>query len=112
MTFRTAATRTAAPLLALAAGLALGIAAAAADPIPQTVLDQNTASCQQACVGAGKAPDKCTAYCSCSTNAIEEKFTAAEYDAVNRAVNAKQPIPQGSADKFNAIIKSCGAPLK
>jgi hypothetical protein len=84
-------------------------AAAFADPIPQNVLDQSQQSCQRSCTTAGRPQDQCTAYCTCSVNSIEEKFSAAEYAAMNQAVLAKQPIAQASSDKLTAIVKSCGA---
>jgi hypothetical protein len=84
-------------------------AALRADPIPQTVLDDNLKSCTQSCTAAGKAAAQCNAYCSCSVNSIEEKFTDAEYSAMNSAVQAKQPIPKGSQDKLQAIVNACNA---
>ncbi len=94
-------------LLALAM---LGITAGVlrADPIPQNVLDDNLKSCEQSC-SAAKPQAQCTAYCTCSIDSIEEKLTNAEYSAVNSAVLARQPIPQSSQDKLQAIVTACKA---
>jgi len=97
------------PVLLAAALLSMSAVAALADPIPQNVLDDNLKSCTQSCAAAGKPQDKCTAYCTCSVDSIEEKFTNAEYSAMNTAVQSKQPIPQASQDKLQAIVKACNA---
>jgi hypothetical protein len=94
-------------MLGITAG-ALGSGAAGADPIPQNVLDDNLRSCEQSC-GATRPQAQCNAYCTCSVDSIEEKLTNAEYSAVNSAVVAHQPIPQGSQDKLQAIVNSCKA---
>jgi hypothetical protein len=97
---------------AIAAGLVLaglGTTALRADPIPQNVLDANQKSCQQSCVAAGKPSAQCSAYCTCSTDSIEEKFSADEYAAMNNAIQAKQSIAKGSQDKLQAIVDSCKA---
>jgi hypothetical protein len=86
-----------------------GAAALRADPVPQTVLDDNLKSCSQSCAASGKPQDKCVAYCTCSVNSMEEKFTNAEYSTMNSAVQAKQPIPKGSQDKLQAIVTACNA---
>jgi hypothetical protein len=89
--------------------LTMGAGALRADPIPQTVLDDNLKSCNQSCAASGKPQDKCTAYCTCSVDSIEEKFTDAEYSTMNSAVVAKQPIPKASQDKLQAIVSACNA---
>jgi hypothetical protein len=88
--------------------LGLGAGALRADPIPQNVLDDNLKSCAQSC-SASKPQTQCNAYCTCSIDSIEEKFTNAEYAALNSAVVARQPIPQGSSDKLQAIVNACKA---
>src|SRR5882762_10335190 len=97
------------PALLAAALITLSANALRADPIPQNVLDDNLKSCNQSCVASGKPQDKCTAYCTCSVDSIEEKFTDAEYSTMNSAVVAKQPIPKGSQDKLNAVVAACSA---
>jgi hypothetical protein len=97
--------------------LAACIGAARADPVPQNVLDNSYQSCMQGCVSGSHPQDKCTAYCNCSVDSIEEKFTAQEFSAVNTTtVNGKsvmeQPIQQGSKDKLVAIVNACGPKLK
>ena len=96
---------------ALLATALLGLSAGTlwADPIPQTVLDDNLKSCNQSCTAAGKTPAQCNAYCTCSVDSIEEKFTNAEYATMNTAIQSKQPIPKGSQDKLQAIVDSCKA---
>jgi hypothetical protein len=94
--------------------LAAGAAGLSADPVPQNVLDNSYNSCLQGCA-AGHPQDKCTAYCSCSVDSIEEKFTAQEYQALNTVPGksvVEQPIPQGSKDKLVAIINACGPKLQ
>ncbi|MES1152478.1 MAG: hypothetical protein ABUL54_11315 [Dongia sp.] len=91
------------PVILVSAG-ALG-----ADPVPQTVLDDNLKSCTQSCAAAGKSLDQCNAYCTCSVDSIEEKFTNAEYSTMNTAIQSKQPIPKASQDKLQAIVDSCKA---
>ena len=94
----------------LAAVVLLGLGAAAqADPIAQNVLDNSYNSCSQSCLAAGKPQANCTTYCDCSVNSIEEKFTGQEFEAMNSAVAAKQPVAKGSQDKLNAIVASCKA---
>jgi hypothetical protein len=93
----------------LALPLILAGAAAWADPIPQTVLDDNLKSCNQSCTAAGKTPQQCNAYCTCSVDSIEEKFTNAEYSLMNTAIQSKQPIAKGSQDKLMAIVAACKA---
>jgi hypothetical protein len=93
-----------------------GVGVARADPVPQNVLDNSYQSCMQGCVSAKHPEQKCTAYCDCSVDSIEEKFTADEYAAVNGStVNGKsvaeQPIQQGSKDKLVAIVQACGPKL-
>ena len=97
------------PALLAAALITLSAHALRADPIPQNVLDDNLKSCNQSCVAAGKPQDKCTAYCACSVDSIEEKITNTEYSAMNSAVVAKQPIPKGSQDKLQGIVNTCNA---
>jgi len=87
----------------------LGATALRADPVPQTVLDDNLKSCTQSCAAAGRPADQCNAYCTCSVDSIEEKFTSAEYSTMNTAIQSKQPIPKGSQDKLQAIVDSCKA---
>jgi hypothetical protein len=84
-------------------------AALRADPIPQTILDDNLRSCNASCVATGKPQNQCTAYCTCSVNSIEEKFTNAEYSTMNTAIQSKQPMPKGSQDKLQAIVDACKA---
>jgi hypothetical protein len=96
-------------LLVGAVILALGTTAARADPIPQNVLDNSYNSCGQSCLAAGQTQDKCTTYCDCSVNSIEEKFTAQEFDAMNSAVTSKLPVSKGSQDKLNALVAACKA---
>jgi len=91
------------PVIVLSAG------ALRADPIPQNVLDDNLKSCNQSCIAGGTSQEKCTAYCTCSVDSMEEKFTSAEYSTMNTAVQSKQPIPKGSRDKLQAIVDSCKA---
>jgi hypothetical protein len=106
------------PILLMGAVLlAAGATGARADPIPQNMLDNSDQSCMQSCTSGGHAQDKCTAYCTCSVDSIEEKFTAQELTAVNSASVAgkplvDQPIPQGSKDKLIAIVNACGPKLK
>ena len=97
------------PVLLAIPALALSLGALRADPIPQNVLDDNLKSCNQSCAAAGKPQDKCNAYCTCSVDSIEEKFTNAEYSAMNTAVQSKQPIAKSSQDKLQAIVKACNA---
>ncbi|HVZ01361.1 MAG TPA: hypothetical protein VHA35_17765 [Dongiaceae bacterium] len=97
------------PALLALAMLGIGAGALRADPIPQNVLDDNLKSCSQSCTAAGKTPAQCSAYCTCSVDSIEEKFTSAEYSAMNAAIQSKQPIPKGSQDKLQAIVNACNA---
>jgi len=96
---------------ALLAFVMLGMTASAvrADPIPQTVLDDNLKSCNQSCTAAGKPQGQCAAYCTCSVDSIEEKITNAEYATMNSAIQSKQPIPKSSQDKLQAIVSACNA---
>jgi hypothetical protein len=89
--------------------IVLGVGALRADPIPQNVLDDNMKSCNQSCTAAGKTQSQCNAYCTCSVDSIEEKFTSAEYSTMNTAIQSKQPIPQGAQDKLQGIVDSCKA---
>jgi hypothetical protein len=86
-----------------------GAGTLSADPIAQNILDNNLKSCEQSCTAAGKSQDQCNAYCTCSVDSIEEKFTAAEYATMNTAIQSKQPIPKGSQDKLQAIVNACNA---
>jgi hypothetical protein len=88
--------------------IVLGVGAFA-DPIPQNVLDDNMKSCNQSCTAAGKSQGQCSAYCTCSVDSIEEKFTSAEYSTMNTAIQSKQPIPQEARDKLQGIVDSCKA---
>ena len=103
------------PFVLAAVVLAAGAAGLRADPVPQNVLDNSYNSCLQGCAAGGHPQDKCTAYCSCSVDSIEEKFTAAEYQALSTVPGKsviEQPIPQGSKDKLVAIINACGPKLQ
>jgi hypothetical protein len=104
------------PAALLLAGLATGTGAAAlaADPIPQNMLDNSHKSCMQSCTGSGQAQGKCTAYCNCTVDSIEEQFSGEEFAAMNQSAVpgqplVSQPIDPGSRDKLTAIVNDCRA---
>ncbi|HVO01279.1 MAG TPA: hypothetical protein VMT54_03715 [Candidatus Cybelea sp.] len=104
--------RRAATLLA-ALAFAAPLSAMAADPVPQNVLDTTHSSCMQGCASAGKPQDKCTAYCGCMVDSIEEDFSGPDYVEVNKSMVAgkplaDQPIPEPSKSKLIDIVTSCG----
>jgi hypothetical protein len=95
-------------LIGLAAGLA-----ARAEGIPATALEADQKSCIAACVGGGgRAPEKCTAYCSCSAKAYGEQLTTEEYLAINNAISKGEVPPQPALDKMKAISKTCSVQLQ
>ena len=104
-------------LLAIPLSL-LGAGLLRADPVPQNVLDNSYQSCMAGCVMGNAHPqDKCTTYCNCSVDSIEEKFTAEEFESMNSATTlqksvAEQPIQQAAKDKLVAIVNACGPKLQ
>lgn len=98
-----------------AATIWIGLAAgslAYAEGIPATALEADQKSCIQACIGAGKEPEKCTAFCSCSAKAYGEQLTAEEYLAINNAISKGEVPPEPALGKMKAITTSCKAQLQ
>lgn len=80
-----------------------------ADPIPQNVLDNSHKSCMENCMSSGPSAGKCTAYCNCTVDSIEEEFTGAEFMAMNAAAATSRPADPSSQEKLTAIIDTCRA---
>src|SRR5581483_1800740 len=79
------------PVAALLLAAGAGLTPLRADPIPQNVLDNSHKSCMQNCVSSGPSTGKCTAYCNCTVDSIEEEFTGEEFMAMNTAAATNQP---------------------
>jgi hypothetical protein len=86
-----------------------GVAPLRADPIPQNVLDNSHKSCLQNCVTAGPSTARCTAYCNCTVDSIEEEFTGEEFMAMNTASATNQSIDPVSSSKLTQIVNTCRA---
>jgi hypothetical protein len=97
-----------------AATLLIGLAAgslARAENIPAAALEEDKKSCIAACVGRGKAPEKCADACDCTTKAYGEQLTFEEYLAISNAVKNQQEPPKLALDKMKAITQTCRAKL-
>ena len=92
-------------------GLGLGTLARA-ENIPASALENDQKSCTAACVGGGRAADKCTAFCACSAKAYGEQLTIEEYLAINNAISKSEVPPQPAVDKMKAITKTCSPNLQ
>lgn len=95
--------------------LLLGLAAgslARAEGIPSTALEADQKSCIAACVGAGKEPEKCAAFCSCSAKAYGAQLTLEEYLAINNAISKGEVPPEEAVAKMKAITSSCKAEIQ
>lgn len=99
-------------LIGLAAGSLMRTEGARAEGIPATALEADQKSCIAACVGAGRQPEKCTAFCSCSAKAYGEQLTTEEYLAINNAISKGEVPPQPALDKMKAITKTCSVHMQ
>jgi hypothetical protein len=98
-----------------AAALLIGLGTATlvrAEGIPPSALENDQKSCIEACIGAGKQPEKCTAFCTCSAKAYGEQLTTEEYLAINNAISKGEVPPQPALDKMKAITKTCSVHMQ
>ena len=89
-------------------GLAVG-SLARAENIPAAALEEDKKSCIAACVGRGKAPDKCGSACECATKAYGDNLTFEEYLAFSNAVKDQKEPPKELLDKVRTVTASCRA---
>ncbi len=105
-------TRTATRFGLAAAVLLLAGSLASAEGIPPSALEADQKSCISACIGAGKEPEKCAAFCSCSAKAYGEQLTIEEYLAINNAISKNEVPPEEAVAKMKAITRSCKAEIE
>ena len=91
-------------------GLAAGMAARA-ENIPAASLEEDKKSCIAACVGRGKAPEKCGPACECMTKAYGDNLSFEEYLALSNAVKDQKEPPQELVEKMRTVTKTCRAML-
>lgn len=91
------------PLL-LAAGMA------GAEEIPQSALDSDYAECVRTCTSTTDET-RCTSYCACALQGVQERFDLEEYRILTEALMARQSGESGSIAKLKGIMSSCAAEL-
>jgi len=80
---------------------------AKADPIPQDWLNNVQTGCMNACQQQGFAAASCQTACTCVQQGTAASLTKDEFQAMNDALNRKQPPPPAIGAKVEAIQDRC-----
>ncbi len=90
--------------------LLLAARMAGAEEIPQSALDSDHAECVRACT-TNTDETRCTSYCACALQGVQEQFDLEEYRVLTEALMARQSGESGSIAKLKGIMSSCAAEL-
>ena len=101
--------RSAALSLALVAGFST--ASLAAGQISEDALTADRKSCQSACTDRGQTIAKCTGYCDCAVQGIDNQLSLEEYRALSDAASKKEPAPAATVEKLQNITGACRAKM-